>query len=91
MEATTVKFEEDFGGQIERAMRKHHYATKAEFIREALREKLIELEKRDYMMRALKLYGAGQKKHGDITDEELHVAREKVVREMAKELDVQLE
>lgn len=90
MEATTVKFEEEFGVQIEKAMEKHHYATKAEFIREALREKLINLEKREYMMRAFKLYGAGRKKHRDITDEELHEAREKVAREMARELGVEV-
>lgn len=90
MEATTVKFEEDFGTRIEEAMEKHHYATKAEFIREALREKLINLEKQEYMLRVLRLYGSGRKKHGDITDDDLHRAREKVARELAKELGVEL-
>lgn len=90
MEATTVKFEDDFSVQITNAMKKHHYATKAEFIREALREKLISLEKQEYMMRAFKLYGAGKIKHGKITDEDLHKTREKVAREMAEELGVDL-
>jgi len=90
MEATTVKFEDDFSLKIERAMKKHDYATKAEFIREALREKLVNLEKQEYMMHAFKLYGAGKKKHGHITDEDLHLAREKVAREIAEELGVKL-
>lgn len=91
MEATTVKFEVDFGVRIEKAMKKHHYATKAEFIREALREKLVNLEKQEYMMRAFKLHGAGRKKHGKITDEDLHRTKEKVAREMAEELGVTLD
>ena len=90
MEATTVKFEEEFSVRIEKAMEKHHYATKAEFIREALREKLINLEKQEYMMRAFRLFGAGREKHGNVTDEDLHKTREKVAREMAKELGVEL-
>jgi len=90
MEATTVKFEDDFNARMEKAMKKHHYATKAEFIREALREKLVNLEKQEYMMQAFKLYGAGRKKHGKITDEDLHKTRERVAREMAKELGVDL-
>ncbi|MAF99516.1 MAG: hypothetical protein CMH61_02790 [Nanoarchaeota archaeon] len=91
MEATTVKFEDDFSVQIEKAIKKHHYATKAEFIREALREKLVSLEKQEYMMRAFRLHGAGRKKHGNITDEDLHRTREKVAREMAEELGVNLD
>ncbi len=90
MDATTVKFEEAFSARIEKAMVKHHYATKAEFIREALREKLITLEKQEYMMQAFKLYGAGRKKHGEITDEDLHQTREKVARDIALELGVDL-
>jgi Arc/MetJ-type ribon-helix-helix transcriptional regulator len=91
MEATTVKFEDEFSTRIEKAMEKHHYATKAEFIREALREKLLSLEKQEYMMRAFKLHGAGRKKHGKITDDDLHKTREKVAREMAEELGVSLD
>ena len=90
MEATTVKFEEDFNIKIEKAMEKHQYATKAEFIREALREKLLNLEKQEYMMKTFKSYGAGRIKHGNVTDEDLHKTRERVAREMAQELGVDL-
>ncbi len=90
MEATTVKFEDEFHNRVEKAMKKHHYATKAEFIREAMREKLIDLEKQECMMRAFKLYGAGRQKHGNITDEDLHKARERAAKEIASELGVDL-
>lgn len=90
MEAVTVKFEEEFLDTVEKTMKKHRYATKAEFIREAVREKLNDLEKREYMMRAFKLYGAGMPKHHHITNEDIHKTREKVAREMAQELGVEL-
>ena len=54
-------------------MKKHHYATKTEFIREALRDKVKELEKEERMARVKSLYGASKRK---TTDEELHKARE---------------
>ncbi len=88
MEAISIKFEEEFLKTLEEVMKKHHYATKAEFIREAIREKFLNLEKQEQMMKVLKLYGAGKRRQ--ITDQELHKTREKVAREMAKELGVEL-
>ena len=90
MDAITVKFEDDFNVKVEKAMKKHHFATKAEFIREALREKLINLEKLEYMMQAFKLRGAGRKKYANMSDEDLHKTREKVAKELAQELGVSL-
>ncbi len=90
MEAVSLKFEENFLKNIEKAMKKYNYSTKTEFIREAIREKLIDLEKQDYMLMALKMYGAGKTKHGIIKDDTLHEARERAARELAKELGVDL-
>ena len=90
MDAVSIKFEDDFLHNVEKAMKKHNYTTKTEFIREAVRDKLDELEKREFVLRALRLYGAGSSKHGTITDEKIHSAREKATRELAKELNVQL-
>lgn len=89
MDAVTVKFEDAFLHIVEKAMKEHNYTTKAEFIREAIRDKLKELEKEKYLMRAIKLYGAGKDKH-NISDEDLHQAREKAARELAQELGVDL-
>jgi metal-responsive CopG/Arc/MetJ family transcriptional regulator len=89
METVTVKFENEFLNKVERAMKKHLYATKAEFIREAIRNQLHQLEKKEYMMRAFKTYGLGKNKHSKITDKQLHQAREKAAKELARELGVQ--
>jgi metal-responsive CopG/Arc/MetJ family transcriptional regulator len=90
MEAVSIKFEDTFLQNVEKAMSEHNYATKAEFIREAIRDKLNELEKQKYMMKAMRLYGSGKKKHGHITDEDLDKARERAAHEMAQELGVDL-
>ena len=91
MEIVSIKFENIFLNNIKKVMKEHNYTTKTEFIREAIRDKLSELEKKKYMMRAMKLYGAGVKKHGAITDEDLNKAGEKAVREIAQELGVNLD
>lgn len=86
MESISLKLEDTFLKEIEESMKKHRYTTKTEFIREAIRDKIITLEKQGYMMHALSLYGAGKKKHGNITDEQIHKAREQAFKELAKEL-----
>lgn len=83
MEPITVRFEDSFLHDIEKVMKKHRYATKTEFIREAIREKIKELEKEEALARVRKLYGASKRK---TTDEELHKAGEKAVKEIEEEL-----
>ena len=90
METVSLKMEDTFLENIEKAMYKHNYTTKAEFISEAIRGKLTDLEKQEYILRALKLYGTGKDKHGTITDKDLHRAREKAAKELAQELGVDL-
>jgi len=78
MEPVTVKFEDDFLREIEKLMKKHRYATKAEFIREAIREKIKQLEKEELLQRVDKLFGSSKRK---TTDEQLHAAGEKAFEE----------
>ncbi len=40
MEPITIKLENEFLKDMEKVMRKNRYATKSEFIREAIREKI---------------------------------------------------
>lgn len=91
METISVRFEEDFVEEIEKAMKENRYATKTEFIREAVRDKVKDLEKQQALLRVEKLYGAGRGKHRNITDEDIHRARERVGRELAKELGIDLD
>ncbi|MBS3127575.1 hypothetical protein J4410_00335 [Candidatus Woesearchaeota archaeon] len=91
METISVRFEEDFVDDIEKAMKDHRYATKTEFIREAVREKIRDLEKQEALLRLEKAYGAGTRKGRKITEEKIHRAREEAVMEIAKKLGVKSE
>lgn len=83
MEIVSVKFEKDLLKYLEKIMKKHRYATKAEFVREAIRDKIKDLEKEEALVRLRKVYGASKRK---TTDEELHTAGEKAFEELEKEI-----
>ena len=83
METVSIKLEENFAKDIEKTMKRHRYSTKTEFIREAIRDKIVDLEKEEALMRAKKFYGSSDRK---TTDEERHRAGEKAFEEIAKEL-----
>ena len=68
--------EEGFVKVIERVMRKHNYMTKTEFIRQAIREKIKELEKQKTLKNVERLFGSSEHK---TTDEDIHRARERAV------------
>ena len=74
MEAISLKLEEGIVGEIDNKLAKHRYSTRTEFIRDAIREKLSELEKDEMLKEVAKLKGASKRK---TTDEVLHAAREK--------------
>ena len=76
METVSIKVEEGLIGVIERVMKKHHYMTKTEFIRQAIREKINELEKQKTLKNVERLFGSSEHK---TTDEDIHRARERAV------------
>jgi len=49
MENVSLKLEPKFLSAINKVMKKHHYMTKAEFIREALRDKIKILEEKEIL------------------------------------------
>jgi len=79
MEQVCIRIEEDFLQAMEKAMKRNGYATKTEFIRESVRERLKNLEKEEALARLRKLYGSSKRK---TTDEDLHKAGEKAFKEM---------
>ena len=83
MESVSLKLEGEFLKDIENTMKKHRYTTKTEFIREAIRDKIRDLEKEELILRAKALYGSSKRK---TTDAQLHTAREKAFEELDKEL-----
>ena len=46
MENISLKLEKEFRKAMEEIMKKHNYMTKTEFIREAIRDKIKELEEK---------------------------------------------
>lgn len=79
METISLKLEKSFLNDIEKIMKKNRYSTKTEFIREALRDKIHDLEKVEALMRAREMYGASKRK---TTDEDLHRVREEIANEL---------
>ena len=82
MDTISVRFEDDFLRDIERAMKNYRYATKAEFIREAIRDKIKDLEKEKALMRLEGIYGASKRK---TTEAQLEKAKEKAFEEIASQ------
>jgi Arc/MetJ-type ribon-helix-helix transcriptional regulator len=81
MEQVCIRFEDSFLLVMERMMKRHRYATKTEFIREAVREKLKFLEREEALKNVEKLFGSSKHK---TTDEQLHLAGEKAVEQLEK-------
>ena len=86
MEAISLKLEDTFLEDIEETMKRHRYTTKTEFIREAIRDKIKQLEKEEALLKVRKMYGASKRK---TTDEDLKKARERVFEKYQKELNLQ--
>ena len=77
MENVSLKIEQEFAREMERIMKKNRYITKTEFIREAIRDKMKELEREQALKNIDKLFGSSKHK---TSDEELHKAREKLAK-----------
>ena len=90
MTTISIRSEDDFVEDIERTMKGHKYATRAEFIREAIRDKIRGLEKDEALERLRKAYGAGMNKGRKISDKDIHKAGEEAVKEIAEGLSVEL-
>ena len=78
METVTIKMEDKLLEEIDQKLEEHRYSTRTEFIRDAIREKLSELEKEKLLKNLAQLKGSSRRK---TTDEQLHIAREKLAKE----------
>ena len=75
MEPVSVKFDERSLKNLGKIMQKFGYSTKTEFIREAVRDKIRDLEKEEALKKIHKLFGTSKRR---TTDAQLHEAREKL-------------
>lgn len=89
MESICIRIEKPLAEKMEKYMKDLHYSTKTEFVREALRNRLaqIEEEKKEKAWQALfaargSLKGKGKAK----TDDEWHRLKEEAGREFIEEM-----
>lgn len=83
METVSIKLEENLAKDMATFMRKHRYATKTEFIREAIRDKMLSIEQKEALLHLQKLRGSSKHR---TTDEDLHRVREELFDELERSL-----
>ncbi|MBS3097675.1 ribbon-helix-helix protein, CopG family [Candidatus Woesearchaeota archaeon] len=74
METISLKLEDGLLKEVDQTLKKNRYSTRTEFIRDAIREKLSDLEKDELLRQVAKLRGSSKRR---TTDDELHRAGEK--------------
>ncbi|MEK6848884.1 MAG: ribbon-helix-helix domain-containing protein [Nanoarchaeota archaeon] len=84
METISLKLDSSMKKAMSEVMRKFHYATQTEFVRQALRDKISQLEKENMLAHLKKMPLSSRK----TTDEELHKARENLSERLMKKLEV---
>ena len=81
MEVLNIKIEKGIIIDIDKSLKKYRYSTRSEFVRDAIRQKLTDLEKEELMKAVAKVKGSSKHK---TTDEDLHKAGEKVFHLLGK-------
>ena len=82
-EMITLKLETVFLKELDSLVKSRGYQNRTEFIRNAVREKMVQTKKQAFMESLIHLKGSSKKK---ITDEEYHRVREQVFEELEKKL-----
>ena len=82
MQTISLKLDKNMLRNIDKNMKGHNYSTRTEFIRDAIRDKLKDLNKDELIKEFMKFRGSA-KKH--VSDAELRKAREKALKELVKE------
>lgn len=82
MEIVSVKFQEDILKKIDESIKQNNFNSRTEFIREAVRDKLNEVERNMLVNRFIALRGKGKPKDNK-TDSQI---REEASRELLAEL-----
>ncbi len=83
METISIKLDNSLLKEIDTKLAKHRYSTRTELIREAIRDKVKDLEKEEALKRVRMFYGASKRK---TTNKQLHKAGELAFEELEKKL-----
>jgi metal-responsive CopG/Arc/MetJ family transcriptional regulator len=81
METICIKIDKNLARDMEKFMKKKRYSTKTELIREAIRDKMSEYEKKEAVEWLRKLSGSSKK---NTTDKQVHRVRERLAKEYEK-------
>ena len=87
MEAICVKMDGRALKNMDSCIKEHNYSTRTDFIREAVRDKLKQIEKESALKEFRKFLGAARTKVSDKRHEEI---RQEVAKEYAQKLGVKL-
>lgn len=79
METISLKMDGALLTEIDANLSKHRYSTRTEFIRDAIRSKLTEFEKKDMLVALNRVHGASKHR---TTDKQLHATRESLAKEL---------
>ena len=84
MQVVSIKFQEPILEKIDKSIIKNNFNSRTEFIREAVRDKLTELEKETLLKKFIGYKGKGKTK---TTDKEWRRVREEYSKEVLDELE----
>jgi len=87
MESVCLKMEQKLLHEIDSKLKNNRYATRTEFIRDAIRSKLSELEKEE-LIKKLAAFKGSLKGKGKMSDEEM---REEGIKKIAKKFSIKLD
>jgi len=87
METISLKIESSLLKEIDSMLKTYRYSTRTEFIREAIRNRIEEMEKQK-AIRELEKYFGSAKTH--VSDERHEQIREEVAKEYAKKMGIKL-
>ena len=85
MQAITIKMEDRLLEELDQKLEEYRYSTRTEFIRDAIREKLSELEKEEVLKTLSMLKGSSKRK---TSDDQLHAARDKAFEMLEKKFNI---
>lgn len=88
MEIVSFKLQEAILKKIDKVLRPLHFNNRTEFIREAIRDKLHDIETEEFMREFGKFKGAAKT---TMSDERLEEIREKVGKRYAKKFGIKLD
>ncbi len=84
METISIRFQEPILKKIDQSIKDHNFNSRTEFIREAVRDKLQNLNKEELIKEVMKYHGASEKK---TTYKENRRIREEVSKELLAHLE----